>query len=124
MDRFIIQGGNKLKGEVEISGAKNAVLPIMASTIISPGKYQLNNVPNLRDTLTMKKLLEIIGAKVHFKENIMNIDTTYCNSPKAPYDLVKTMLRAHKTVLRAGIIRAPLLYSTPECKKTSTSHQI
>ena len=61
MDKFIIEGGAPLKGEVEISGAKNAVLPIMAATIIVPGKYRLNNVPKLRDTLTMKKLLEMVG---------------------------------------------------------------
>ncbi len=91
MDKFIIEGGNPLSGEVEISGAKNAVLPIMAATIIIPGKYRLNNVPKLRDTITMKRLLEMIGAKVHYNNNIMDIDTTGCDTPIAPYDLVKTM---------------------------------
>ena len=57
MDKFIIKGGIPLKGEVEISGAKNAVLPIMAATIIVPGEYRLNNVPDLQDTFTMKRLL-------------------------------------------------------------------
>ena len=91
MDKFIIEGGNPLSGEVEISGAKNAVLPIMAATIIIPGKYRLNNVPKLRDTITMKRLLEMIGAKVHYNNNIMDIDTTGCDTPIAPYDLGKTM---------------------------------
>ena len=91
MDKLIINGGIPLSGEVMISGAKNAVLPIMAATIITPGKYQLNNVPKLRDTSTMKSLLEIVGAKVNFSNNIMDIDTSNCNNPIAPYDLVKTM---------------------------------
>ena len=91
MDEFIIEGGAKLKGEVKISGAKNAVLPIMAATIIVPGKYRLKNVPRLRDTLTMKKLLEMVGANVLYDNNIMDIDTSGCDTPIAPYDLVKTM---------------------------------
>ena len=91
MDKFIIEGGATLKGEVEISGAKNAVLPIMAATIIVPGKYRLKNVPRLRDTLTMKKLLEMVGANVLYDNNIMDIDTSGCDTPIAPYDLVKTM---------------------------------
>jgi len=91
MDKFIIEGGPPLKGEIEISGAKNAVLPIMAATIIVPGKYRLKNVPRLRDTLTMKKLLEMVGANVLYDNNIMDIDTSGCDTPIAPYDLVKTM---------------------------------
>ena len=91
MDKFIIEGGAPLKGEVEISGAKNAVLPIMAATIIVPGKYRLKNVPRLRDTFTMKKLLEMVGANVLYDNNIMDIDTSGCDTPIAPYDLVKTM---------------------------------
>ena len=91
MDKFIIEGGVPLKGEVKISGAKNAVLPIMAATIIVPGKYRLKNVPRLRDTLTMKKLLEMVGANVLYDNNIMDIDTSGCDTPIAPYDLVKTM---------------------------------
>ena len=60
MDSLIIKGGIPLNGEVVISGAKNAVLPIMTATIIVPGKYHITNVPNLRDTNTMIKLLKII----------------------------------------------------------------
>ena len=84
MDKFIIQGGIPLNGEVKIGGAKNAVLPIMSATIIVPGEYRLRNVPELQDTFTMKKLLEMIGATIHFKHNIMDIDTTHCNTPVAP----------------------------------------
>lgn len=91
MDKFIIEGGTPLKGEVKIGGAKNAVLPIMAATIIVPGKFLLKNVPQLRDTFTMKRLLEMVGATVHYENNIMDIDTSGCDTPIAPYDLVKTM---------------------------------
>jgi UDP-N-acetylglucosamine 1-carboxyvinyltransferase len=91
MDKIIVKGGQPLFGEVSISGAKNAVLPIMTACILAPGKYILNNVPDLRDTRTMAKLLTIIGATVEYNNNTMVIDTTECNNPKAPYDLVKTM---------------------------------
>ncbi|MDP6569739.1 MAG: UDP-N-acetylglucosamine 1-carboxyvinyltransferase [Candidatus Marinimicrobia bacterium] len=91
MDKFIIHGGKSLKGEVSISGAKNAALPIMAATIIEPGEYILHNIPNLRDTLTMKRLLEMIGATVNYNNNTMEINTVDCDTPIAPYELVKTM---------------------------------
>ena len=91
MDKFIIDGGQPLNGVVSVSGAKNTVLPIMVATIIAPGEYKLKNVPELRDTFTMKRLLEIVGAKIKFQNNIMEINTSGCNSPVAPYELVKTM---------------------------------
>ena len=91
MDKFVIEGGTNLRGSVDIGGAKNAVLPIMAATIIASGKYKILNVPRLKDTLTMKKLLEIVGAKIQYSDNTMEIDSTNCNTPVAPYDLVKTM---------------------------------
>ena len=91
MDKLIINGGNKLYGDVQISGAKNAVLPIMTATLIVPGNYKINNVPDLRDTRTMIQLLKIIGANVQYSNNTLLIDTKECNNPHAPYDLVKTM---------------------------------
>ena len=91
MDKFIIEGGTPLRGKVKVSGAKNAVLPIMAATIIAPGEYRIHNVPELRDTLTMKRLLEMVGASVHYENNTMQINTSKCDTPTAPYDLVKTM---------------------------------
>jgi len=91
MEKFIIDGGNPLNGTVEISGAKNAALPVLIATILAPGVHTIRNVPKLRDTRTTAKLLEIIGAKVTFENNIMQIDTTNCDNPVAPYDLVKTM---------------------------------
>ena len=60
MDKFVINGPTKLNGQVDISGSKNAALPIMAACLGKPGVYLLKNVPNLKDTRTMSKLLEII----------------------------------------------------------------
>ena len=91
MDRLVVKGGRQIFGDVSISGAKNAVLPIMAASIIEPGIYNVKNVPNLKDTRTMIELLEIIGAKVNFSSSELIIDSRNCNNPVAPYDLVKTM---------------------------------
>ena len=109
MDKFLVRGGKQLSGEVEISGAKNAVLPIMAATIIIPGVFEISNIPNLRDTRTMIKLLEIIGCLVEDKNNkTLIIDSRECNNPCAPYELVKTM-RASFYVL--GPLLARFQYS-------------
>jgi len=91
MDKLVIHGGRLLNGVVQISGAKNAVLPIMAATIIVPGTYRIRRVPDLRDTRTMIRLLEIIGCVVQYDKGGLVIDSTPCNNPEAPYDLVKTM---------------------------------
>ena len=91
MDKFIIDGPAKLNGEVRISGSKNAALPIMAACLAKPGIYTLINVPDLRDTRTMLKLLEIIGCKISKEKNSITINSIKCNNPEAPYDLVKTM---------------------------------
>ena len=91
MDKLVIHGGRPLNGSVNVSGAKNAVLPIMTATIITPGSYKIKRVPDLRDTRTMISLLEIIGAEVNFEDGTLHIDTTKCDNPEAPYDLVKTM---------------------------------
>ena len=91
MDKFIINGGVPLRGTISISGAKNAVLPIMAASIIKPARYRIKNVPNLKDTRTMISLIKESGANIEFKDNILIIDSTTCNNPIAPYSLVKTM---------------------------------
>jgi len=91
MDSFSINGPTTLNGHINISGSKNAALPIIAACLSVPGIYKLNNVPDLRDTRTMIKLLKIIGSKVSKKDNNIIIDTTDCNNPEAPYELVKTM---------------------------------
>lgn len=91
MDKIVIEGGARLKGEVKISGAKNAALPILASTILAPGVSNIYNTPSLMDIKTMGKLLTHLGAKVEISENRVEVDTTHLNNPEAPYDLVKTM---------------------------------
>ena len=91
MDRFVIEGERTLSGTVAISGAKNAVLPMMAASLLASGKTVLTNVPDLRDTHTMAHLLRIIGARVDFHDHTLEIDTSNCSFPEAPYDLVKTM---------------------------------
>ena len=91
MAKILINGGKTLSGEVKISGAKNAVLPIMSATLLCPGKFTIHNVPDLRDTRTMMQLLEITGAKTEYNNGSICIDSTGVNNPEAPYDLVKTM---------------------------------
>lgn len=91
MEKIVINGGKDLSGEVVISGAKNAVLPIMAATLLCPGNFTISNVPDLKDTRTMMKLLDIVGSETSFRDNSLEIDSSNVNNPEAPYDLVKTM---------------------------------
>ena len=91
MDKIIIQGQNSLSGSVKISCAKNAVLPIMTAALMAEGESVITRVPDLRDTRTMIKLMEIVGARCSFKDNDLLIDASTVNNPEAPYDLVKTM---------------------------------
>lgn len=98
MDKLIIKGGNKLKGDVQVSGSKNAALPIFVSTILAPGKNEIRNVPFLRDINTTIKVLESLGAQVVGNGHIVTIDTAGINSCEATYELVKTM-RASVLVL-------------------------
>jgi UDP-N-acetylglucosamine 1-carboxyvinyltransferase len=91
MDKIVIKGGKPLKGEVEISGAKNAVLPIMAATLLSDEASRIENVPDLRDVFTMLKLLRVLGAKVSFSSGVLQIKPGRGLKPVAPYQLVSTM---------------------------------
>ena len=105
MDYFEINGLKKLNGVVEVSGAKNAVLPLMAAAILNRGNIKISNVPTLSDSITMSKLLEEMGAKVQFSSsNSISVDSSSLNKPFAPYDLVKTM-RASFYVLGPLIAR-------------------
>lgn len=90
MDKFIIRGGKKLKGEVLISGAKNAALPLMTAALLAPGTHTLHNVPHLRDIYTMQKLLNHLGAECEF-DGSLKISTNEIRSDDAPYEVVKTM---------------------------------
>ena len=63
MEKFVIEGGERLRGRVSIGGAKNAVLPVLAATLLQKGVYEIGNVPRLKDVTTMINLLGILGAK-------------------------------------------------------------
>jgi len=91
MQKIVIVGGNRLTGRVEIAGAKNATLPVMAATILAPGTSVITNVPRLKDVVTMKQMLETLGAKVSFDQGVLTLDTSGCGPHEAPYELVKTM---------------------------------
>ncbi len=98
MEKIVIHGGVRLKGEVTISGAKNAALPILCSTLLTEGKTTLYNTPDVTDVKTMGRLLEMLGADIEIQDNKITIDTSSINSYEAPYEIVKTM-RASVLVL-------------------------
>ena len=98
MDKFVIQGGSELNGEIPISGAKNAALPAMAAALLTDREVVLDRVPKVRDIRTMARLLESIGATVQSRDGRYSIRAESVASPEAPYDLVKTM-RASSLVL-------------------------
>ncbi len=91
MDKLIIEGAHKLQGEVRISGAKNAALPLIAATLLAPGWHVIHNVPDLRDTRTILALLETLGAEWKKEGTTLLINTDSLNKFEASYDLVKTM---------------------------------
>lgn len=104
MDKLIIRGGKRLKGVVEISGAKNAALPIMAASLLSFGTSTISRVPHLRDVLTIGQLLKHLGAEFYFEDKKAVINTERVRIPEAPYELVRTM-RASVLVLGPLIAR-------------------
>ena len=91
MDRFIINGCRDLSGSITVSGAKNAILPIMAAALLAPGKSMLRNVPNLIDLKTMAHLLRVLGARVEYEHGSMAIDSRDLCYNEAPYELVSKM---------------------------------
>jgi UDP-N-acetylglucosamine 1-carboxyvinyltransferase len=99
MDKLIIEGGVPLKGEVRVSGAKNATLPILCAAILSAEPLRVANVPHLHDVTTMLALLAQMGIQVSVDEKLgVELDAGQLNNPVAPYELVKTM-RASVLVL-------------------------
>jgi UDP-N-acetylglucosamine 1-carboxyvinyltransferase len=91
MDKFVIEGGRRLQGTLPVSGAKNAVLPMMAASILVPGPTVLHRVPILRDVSTMAWVLGVLGVDVRQEGSDLHLDATECASVQAPYELVKTM---------------------------------
>ena len=111
MDKIVIEGGKPLYGDVQISGAKNAALPVMVSALLTEGTNTFHNIPDLVDIKTIKKLLKNMGAQVDGNETCQ-INADKITSCDAPYDLVKTM-RASILVLgplvaRMGVARVSL----------------
>ena len=92
MNKLLIHGGKPLRGVIRISGAKNAVLPILAATLLSDEPVTIANVPHLHDVTTLVSLLGEMGVSVTISEKMdITVDSSTLNTMKAPYDLVKTM---------------------------------
>ncbi len=109
MERFVIEGNRNLAGTIKVSGAKNAILPVMAACLLAPGKSVLRNVPNLIDLKTMAHLLRVIGARVDYEKGSMSIDSRDVCFHEAPYELVSKM--------RASIyVLGPLLARLKEAR--------
>ena len=92
MDKIVIEGGRPLEGTVKISGAKNAVLPVLAATLLTRGRNIIEGVPKVCDVATMIQLLKDLGAEVEsYRNEKIVLDTSCATNPEAPYDLVSTM---------------------------------
>lgn len=91
MDKFVIHGGKKLHGTVVTSGAKNAALALMPATLLASGKYEFSNMPDLRDVVTMSKLLQTMGVEIDRNSHILKLNTFRVNTFEAPYEHVKRM---------------------------------
>ncbi|HSG10415.1 MAG TPA: UDP-N-acetylglucosamine 1-carboxyvinyltransferase [Gammaproteobacteria bacterium] len=92
MDKLIINGGTRLEGEIRISGAKNAVLPIMAATLLADTPVVIRNIPHLHDVTTTMELLGHMGVQLTVNEKMdIEVDARHINSLYAPYELVRTM---------------------------------
>ena len=113
MDKLLIQGGVPLAGEIRVSGAKNAALPLMCAALLTEEELTLSNVPHLRDVSTMVRLLSQMGVEVSLDDRLgLSLRAARLSNPTAPYELVKTM-RASILVLgplvaRCGVARVSL----------------
>ena len=104
MDKIVIRGGERLIGEVEVSGSKNAVLPVFAASLLAEGENLFHQVPNLMDVRTIIRVLSNLGVKVGKEEKSYRVDATDISTHEAPYELVKTM-RASILVLGPLVAR-------------------
>jgi len=91
MDKLVIEGGIPLKGTVEVSGSKNALLPILAATLLTKDKCVIKNAPDLRDTVSMLKILRYLGSNFDFRDHTILIKPNGSVKIEAPYKLVSTM---------------------------------
>lgn len=104
MDKFVVRGGNRLSGELTVSGAKNATLELMPSALLAPGIYRLYNTPNIRDVWSMSRLMASMGTNVELNNGELFLDTSNLITQEAPYEYVKKM-RASIHVLGPLIAR-------------------
>ena len=104
MDRLVVEGGQRLSGEIQVSGAKNAALPILVSSLLSPHTCVLENVPDVGDVRTMYQLLGVLGTTTNWDGNRLLIKTEALQTHEAPYSLVSTM-RASILVLGPLVAR-------------------
>ena len=105
MDKLIATGGGELKGEIRISGAKNAALPLMISSLLTEEILEISNIPHLHDITTTMGLLGQLGVKLQVDEKLtIQADASEVESVVAPYELVKTM-RASILVLGPLVAR-------------------
>ena len=92
MDKYVVEGGTRLKGEVIISGAKNAAVAIIPATVLAQGKCVIENIPNISDISVLFKILRSLGAQVRVLDRTtVEIDTTYIGEPVVPYELARYM---------------------------------
>src|SRR5919198_470230 len=91
MDKFVVEGGNRLEGTVAIGGAKNSALKLMAASLLAEGHTVIQNVPRIVDCATMAEVLEHLGASVSRDDHIVHIDTSGVHSQETPYELVNRM---------------------------------
>lgn len=104
MDKFKIQGGVPLSGELPVSGSKNAALPVLAACLLTDEPVILHRVPQVKDIGTMQSLLEYAGAKVTQEGGNVTVHAKTLDRPEAPYEVVKTM-RASSLVLGPLVAR-------------------
>jgi UDP-N-acetylglucosamine 1-carboxyvinyltransferase len=104
LDKFVIEGGVPLEGEIAIGGAKNSALPVLAACLLTADRVTLDRIPPVRDIATMEKLLKHIGAQVTVKNSRVMVEASRIRHAEAPYDLVKTM-RASILVLGPLVAR-------------------
>jgi len=101
MASYVIEGGKRLKGEIDISGSKNASLPIIAATLLNKGITKLYNVPNIHDVQIMLKILKVLGCKIKKSSGKIVIDSRKINKKEIPEELMNQM---RSSVILAGAL--------------------
>ena len=104
MDKFLIQGGQPLEGQIAASGAKNSALPVLAACLLTAERVTLERIPQVRDIATMERLLKHAGAQVTRRNGQVTVEAATIEHPEAPYEVVKTM-RASSLVLGPLVAR-------------------